>query len=119
MAILISSHNLAELDSFCNKVCIIKNGIIIETSDIEAVKSEFAGSYYIFEVDNNKRAQQFLGESATLLHKNEVRVLVEKDNVPYLIKELVMQDIKIYSVRKENISLEDAFLKKTGGNIID
>ena len=119
MAILISSHNLAELDSFCNKVCIIKNGIIIETSDIEAVKSECAGSYYIFEVDNNKRAQQFLGESATLLHKNEVRVLVEKDNVPYLIKELVMQDIKIYSVRKENISLEDAFLKKTGGNIID
>ena len=37
MAILISSHNLTELDSFCNKVCIIKNGIIIETSDIEAV----------------------------------------------------------------------------------
>ena len=24
MAILISSHNLAELDNFCNKICIIK-----------------------------------------------------------------------------------------------
>ena len=29
MAILISSHNLAELDNFCNKVCIIKNGEVI------------------------------------------------------------------------------------------
>ena len=27
MGILISSHNLAELESFCTKVCIIKNGV--------------------------------------------------------------------------------------------
>ena len=33
MGILISSHNLAELESFCNKVLIIDNGTIIETSD--------------------------------------------------------------------------------------
>ena len=35
MAILISSHNLAELDNFCNKVCIIKNGEIIYNSHQE------------------------------------------------------------------------------------
>ena len=26
MAVLISSHNLLELETFCNKICIIKNG---------------------------------------------------------------------------------------------
>ena len=40
MAILISSHNLAELDTFCNKISIIKNGEIVETSDIETFKKE-------------------------------------------------------------------------------
>ena len=30
IAILISSHNLAELESFCTKICIIQNGEIIE-----------------------------------------------------------------------------------------
>ena len=40
MAILISSHNLAELDNFCNKVSIIKNGKIIETSEISKIKKE-------------------------------------------------------------------------------
>ena len=35
MGILISSHNLAELESFCNKVTIIQNGEIIETSTLE------------------------------------------------------------------------------------
>ncbi len=38
MGILISSHNLAELESFCTKVCIIKNGVIIESSEIDVVK---------------------------------------------------------------------------------
>ena len=47
------------------------------------------------------------------------KIVKEEITIRNLIKELVMQDIKIYSVRKENISLEDAFLKKTGGNIID
>ena len=32
---------------------------------------------------------------------------------------IVDNNIKIYSVKKDNISLEDAFLKKTGGNVID
>ena len=40
MAILISSHNLAELDTFCNKISIIKNGEIVETSDIETFKKD-------------------------------------------------------------------------------
>ena len=47
MGILISSHNLAELESFCTKVCIIKNGVIIESSEIDVVKSKCSDSYYI------------------------------------------------------------------------
>ena len=54
-----------------------------------------------------------------LINQNEVKVLVERNNVPNLVKKLVDNNIKIYSVKKDNISLEDAFLKKTGGNVID
>ena len=63
--------------------------------------------------------QQLLGENALLINPNEVKVLVERNNVPNLVKKLVDNNIKIYSVKKDNISLEDAFLKKTGGNVID
>ena len=49
MGILISSHNLAELESFCNKVTIIKNGRIVETSNINEVKK--IEQSYIIEVD--------------------------------------------------------------------
>lgn len=119
MAILISSHNLSELDNFCNKVCIIKNGAIVETSSIADVKKEVSKECYIFEVDNMKEAKILCPEDSISVDEHKIRVFIEKENVPELVKKLVMQNIKIYSVVEDILTLEDAFLKKTGGNIID
>ncbi len=38
---------------------------------------------------------------------------------PGIVKKLVEADKKIYMVNEEILSLEDAFLKKTGGNVIE
>lgn len=38
---------------------------------------------------------------------------------PGIVKKLVEADKKVYMVNEEIISLEDAFLKKTGGNVIE
>ncbi len=119
MAILISSHNLSELESFCNKVCIIKNGEIVETTSIENVKKEVSDGYYIFEVDNSQNAQNICKGNAECIDKFKLRVAIEHDQVPELVKELVLQDIKIYSITEDIRTLEDAFLKKTGGNTIE
>ena len=119
MGILISSHNLAELESFCNKVCIIKNGVIVETSDLETVKKEAAEGNYIIEVDDSKRARIIIGDVAEATDNTHIQVHADKENIPFIIKKLVLQDVKIYSIREDVLSLEDAFFKKTGGNIID
>ncbi len=120
MAILISSHNLSELESFCNKVSIIKNGIIVETSDLEKVKKEFSNHCYIFEVNNLKEAISYIGDDIAIpLTDSKIKVSVDKEHVPDLIKKLILRDIKLYSVVEDVSTLEDAFLRKTGGNIID
>lgn len=119
MGILISSHNLAELESFCNKVCIIKNGIIVESSDIEEVKKETSDGNYIIEVDDSKRARMIIGDMSTAQDSTHILVHSDKENIPFIIKKLVLQDIKIYSIKEDVVSLEDAFFKKTGGNVID
>lgn len=118
MAILISSHNLAELDTLCNKVCIIKNGEIIETSDISGIKQEAGKQYKIFEVDNNKRAKELLPE-AVGINKKQFKLDIPKEKVPEIIEKLVENRIKIYEVKTEEKSLEQAFFEKTGGNNIE
>lgn len=119
MAILISSHNLAELDTFCNKISIIKNGEIVETNDIDAFKKDIKNNCYILEVEDSSVIGSIIDYKMDILTETEVRVYIEKEKVPLLIKELVLRNVKIYNVSEENLSLEDAFLTKTGGNVIE
>lgn len=119
MAILISSHNLAELDTFCKKICIIKNGEVVETNDIDTFKKDVKNNCYILEVEDSSVISSIINYKMDILTEREIRVYIEKEEVPLLLKELVLRNVKVYSVAEENLSLEDAFFKKTGGNVIE
>ena len=56
MAVLISSHNLLELESFCTKITILKNGSSENTS-IDEVKQD-ENTSYIFEVENERKCNK-------------------------------------------------------------
>ena len=118
MAVLISSHNLLELESFCTKITILKNGEVIENTSIDEVKQD-ENTSYIFEVENEENAIEILKEKAKRKDKNTMEVKVNKEDVPEIIEKLVKNNIKIYSVYQKESNLEDAFLKKIGGNVID
>ena len=118
MAILISSHNLAELDNFCTKVCIIKNGEVIETSEISAIKKEASQDLKLFEVDDANRVKNIVKE-IVVIDKNKFKINLPKEELPNLITELVQNNVKIYEVKQEEKTLEDAFFEKTGGNVIE
>lgn len=117
MGILISSHNLAELESFCNKICIIKNGKVVETADLEKVKKEETEGKYIFELDENVNIDEFVENEK--IDNTRVRIISVREEIPNIIEKLVTNKMKIYSVHQEEQTLEDIFLKKTGGNVID
>lgn len=118
IAILISSHNLLELESFCNKVCIIKNGEIIEESTIKELKKNMNDSEYQIEVNNTKKIKKIF-KDANIVNDNEFTIKINKEEINDILSKLISNDIKIYSIKQKNISLEDVFIEKTGGNIID
>lgn len=110
MGILISSHNLAELESFCNKVLIIDNGVILEKSEVKKFKDN--DNKYLFKVDNTKNIKL---DGMYEVTKTTFCINGEKENIASIIKTLVNEDIKIYEVTLTELTLEEAFLKKTGG----
>lgn len=119
MGILISSHNLSELESFCNKICIIQNGSVIESSDIVSLKKKISDSLYVFELNTVKDLNKVIKQSIEILNDNMFRLKINREDIPDLIQKLVKNDYLIYQVAEFQISLEDAFLEKTGGNTID
>ena len=129
MAILISSHNLAELDNFCTKICIIQNGEVIETKEITKLKEESKASYTIFKINDTTKIREILEntnllnskekvENVNILTNTEFKVLVKESEIAAIVKKLVENNIEIYRITEETITLEDAFLKRTGGNKI-
>lgn len=118
VAILISSHNLSELENFCTDVCIIKSGEIIESTSVKDVKKTEKTSY-IVTLDNTDKVDKLLGEEDEVIDQQHIRVYIDKKDVTEFIKKLIDNKYEIYEFKLETITLEDAFLKKAGGNKID
>ena len=109
-SILISSHNLAELETFCNKVSFIKDGEIVETDSIEKVKQE-SGEEYRLDTSDNKRAAKLVGGT---IDGDYVILNVTKKEVDGILDKLKKADINIYEISKATKSLEEVFIKKVG-----
>ena len=113
MGILISSHNLAELESFCSKVCVISDGEIIDYNDIKNFKH--VDNVYRITVDDTSKIEL---KDMKNVKKTSFEINASKEQISKIIKELVKQDIDIYEVVELELSLEEAFLQKAGGNKI-
>lgn len=118
MAVLISSHNLAELDNFVTNVCIIKNGKVLSSSEVKAFK-QLSNTTFKIEVNDTKGLDKLLGSKCKIIDKDSLELQVEKEEITSYIEKMIKNKTQVYQVVMEELSLEDAFLTKTGGNEID
>lgn len=118
VAILVSSHNLSELESFCNRVCILSKGEILEEASIEEMK-EMDENKYLVSVSKSSLCKEFLMEQDQILNDTTLEVIRDEEGISKFIRTLVQHDIPLYEVRKETLSLEEVFIKKSGGDSID
>ncbi|MBQ8659616.1 MAG: ABC transporter ATP-binding protein [Bacilli bacterium] len=118
MGILISSHNLAELESFCSNVCIIQNGAVVTQGTVKEIKKRDV-PVYLFEVSDASMLKDKLNDKEEILDKTHVRIVRTKKEVSSLIKELISDGVDVFEAKMLQVTLEDAFLQRTGGNVID
>jgi len=114
VGILISSHNLSELESFCNKVCIISKGEIIEENTISEIK-KFDENKYIFKVSDTSKIKNFLMKGDRIIDDYYFEVIKDEKDIALFIKDLVLKNIEIFEVKKEVLSLEEIFINRAGG----
>lgn len=98
--ILLSSHNLAEVDMMTSRVLFLKDGKLIE-EDI----SKYEEEVYYFSLDNVDGLDDILKSFIYTLVAGEVKVIVKKGEVQRLLKNL-METKTILSIRNEKIGAE-------------
>lgn len=121
ISVLVSSHLLSEMELMCDRVAIIQAGKVIEVQTIKELMSEGLHSSVIFEVDNLDKAIHILADNSGAQAKQEEGGLacwLEREQIALVTETLIKQGIKIYGIRKNSPTLEDKFLKITGGEKI-
>ena len=117
ISIFISSHILSELDNFCNRICIIKNGKIIEENTLKSLKNKSNELCYIISVDNTEHINLIFRNE--IIDDSNVKVWCNKEFIPIIVESLVKSSIKVYSIKEVEFTLEDGFLERVGEESID
>jgi ABC-2 type transport system ATP-binding protein len=119
--ILISSHLLAELADFCNKVAILNHGKLLIDGPIQEVLRRVRSCkiYEVRTLGSIEKLAYFLGQY------QPVRILAaERDHVSFefheseemaagLLKELAASDLGVVTFADHSLTLEEAFLALT------
>lgn len=108
-AILISSHLLSELENICNRVCIISKGRIIKDETINNIKKVTDNMTYILEISNIELDK--ILNNYQVIDDNHIKVKGDKIKINNILKTLLLNDVLVLEMKKENISLETAFLE--------
>ena len=117
---LISSHILSEVQQMANKIGIIHKGELLEEISYDELQKR--NRHYInIKVNNDKKASFVLEEKLgikdyVIWGKNNLRVYERLQEVSNINKALVSNDLLIDEICLKVDSLEDYFIKLTGGN---
>lgn len=107
-AIILSSHNLSEIDRLTNNILFIKDGNVIK-EDI----SIYEKTGYLLTVDDAKKTQELLAENEVEVESVEGKLLVfpNKQSIHELINLLNEKGITLLDMEKRILGSEDRYKK--------
>jgi len=121
--IIISSHILSELETICNRVCIIERGTLIYAGPVQGVRDQMSSGKVLWvRVSSDQaqaiellRAQPQIAEVSAVDH--EIKVTLTNHDIDHSIipEVLVKNGARLVEFREDEIGLEEVFMRVTRG----
>lgn len=120
--IFMTSHNLDEVEKICTRIAIMKEGEISLQGSLSELQRKFKATFSVRmktaqnleDVDKKRLRSSF--EEAKLPHYWEKQYLFvevrSEEDIPALLKKIIMMEIDIFEVKVEQPSLEQIFLEE-------
>lgn len=119
MTIIISSHNLSELEQICNQVAVLRSGKLLSFRNMKDISSEMEDNQRVcLHVNYPNFAGQLLQRKYKLKVKvagNCIFVPIKEKHLATIITYLTYKRIKIYKTTKTSKSLEQIYFDLLNG----
>lgn len=125
MAIIVSSHQLSEMEMMCDRIGIINKGKLVNIQMVHDNDIE-NDRLFAFEVTEINKVAEILKKKQSLAvlqtNQNNIVCKMKKEQIPAVVNELVENNIGIFTIKEVTRTLEDRFLEITaekGGVVVD
>ncbi len=119
MAVLVSSHILAEIEMMCDRVAIIKQGEVVQVTTVKNIVKDQGIIWKIKEVQQGKKILEEEFQTAVQLKEDQTLLaFIGEEKVAMVNKRFMEEDLGLIYVNKNQKSLEDLFLSLTAGDEI-
>ncbi len=120
VAVFVSSHLMSEMELMCDRVAIIDNGKVLGVKKVSELLTQTSEkSIYRFTLEPVAKAVEILTpQYGGVIKKTAgeyIDLEVERDGAADINFSLAAGGIKVYGINKIESSLEEAFMKITGG----
>ena len=85
---------------------------------IKELKKTINDSTYQIEVNSTKKIKN-LFKDVEVIDENNFIIKPQKEEINLMLSKLISNDIQVYGLHQKRASLEEVFIQKNGGNIIE
>jgi ABC-2 type transport system ATP-binding protein len=116
LSIMVSSHQISEMELMCDSIAIIKNGELASVQSVHELDSRDEREYMI-ELDRAADAKEIISStlgiySAASSH-NQLTIRARKEDIPQINKLLLDHNFNVYFITETHKTLEDRFMEIT------
>ncbi len=120
-AVVVSSHQLTEVEQICDDVTIVSGGRLVRTGSLADIRSFAGQDHVVVTIDDRDGAIAALAEAGLPAHPRpshrELSVDVDPERSAEVTRALAYRGRYLSGLRFEQASLERAFLNLTGGSL--
>lgn len=117
--IILTSHNMAEVEELCDRVIIFKDGLIIGDDTPSHLAKKIESSHLRLRVIENSGYLDTIiishGLESTKNKSNYV-ITIKEQSIPSFLNEITTKEIRYSEISIDKPTLEDYFLKIAGGS---
>lgn len=122
MAVFISSHILSEVQTLCDRVAFINDGVIKSVEDIRenVVETELESLTLIVSSDKNKAVESLKSLSwiqTAKIDEEEIHLIVKSGNTNNILRNLIEKDIVVEEIFKNRKGLEQRYMELVEGGV--
>ncbi len=119
MAVLVSSHILAEIEMMSDRVAIIKQGEIVKVTTVKDIIKDKGITWKVKETEKAKKLLEAeFGAVVEIKEDQSLLAFVTEEQVPLINQCFMERGLGLIYVNKNQKSLEDLFLNLTEGDEI-